>query len=248
MKAWHPTKLSSKTDIDANLNTLRARSADQAINTPIGAAAISTSAMHTVGAGLRVAPRIRYKILGLSDGEARAWERRTLAEFDLWAGSKFADIYKRNSFYDLQDIAYTAYLTDGDAFALFRRKPPESYMPYSLRLQILEGNRISNPLDAGVLGGVFFSSVETTAPNGNRIVSGVEVDADGAVNAYWVSNKVPGDPMDMEGLTEWQRVKAFGDATGMPNILQICHDIRADQYRGVPYLAPVIETLKQLSR
>ena len=77
MKAWHPTKLSSKTDIDANLNTLRARSADQAINTPIGAAAISTSAMHTVGAELRVAPRIRYKILGLSDSEAREWERRT---------------------------------------------------------------------------------------------------------------------------------------------------------------------------
>jgi len=34
----------------------------------------------------------------------------------------------------------------------------------------------------------------------------------------------------------------------MPNILQICHDIRAEQYRGVPYLAPVIETLKQVSR
>jgi lambda family phage portal protein len=39
-----------------------------------------------------------------------------------------------------------------------------------------------------------------------------------------------------------------GEETGIPNILQICHDTRADQYRGVPYLAPVLETLKQTSR
>ena len=53
---------------------------------------------------------------------------------------------------------------------------------------------------------------------------------------------------DIEQAPEWVRVKAFGSETGTPNMLQICHDLRPEQYRGVPYLAPVIETLKQVSR
>jgi len=92
-------------------------------------------------------------------------------------------------------------------------------------------------------------SVEMISPEtGNRIVSGVEIDMDGAVEAYWVCNKVQGDPVDIARLEKWVRVKAFGDLSGMPNIVQICHDLRSEQYRGIPYLAPVIETLKQVSR
>jgi lambda family phage portal protein len=94
-----------------------------------------------------------------------------------------------------------------------------------------------------------YTSVEMNAPTpGHHIISGVEVDADGTVDGYWVSNKVPHDYADINGVTQWVKVKAVGEITGMPNILQICHDTRADQYRGVPYLAPVIETLKQTSR
>ena len=249
LKSYLPLRLSAKTDIDANLPLLRNRSADQAINTPIGAAAIQTSAIHTIGAGLKVFPRIRYQDLGLSHEEARAWQKKARQEFDLWAASKHCDLYRRNNFYDLQDMAYVAYLVDGDAFALFRRKPPTRYMPYSLRLQILEGNRISNPLDGSFPGGLGPFAVEMVSPEtGNRIVSGVEIDTDGAVEAYWVCNKVQGDAVEIAKIEKWVRVKAFGDLSGMPNIVQICHDIRSEQYRGVPYLAPVIETLKQVSR
>lgn len=249
LKAYHPVRASAKSDIDANLYTLRNRSADQAINTPIGAAAIQTSSMHTVGAGLKVFPKIHYLDLGLTHEEARAWNRKTRREFDLWAASKHCDLYRRNSFYDLQDLAYVAYLVDGDSFALFRRKPPTPFMPYSLRLQIIEGNRISNPYSGSLTGGYGVFSVEAkNQSNENRIVSGVEIDAEGAIEAYWISNKVPGDLVEAAQMDAWVRVKAFGDLSGMPNIVQICHDVRSEQYRGVPYLAPVIETLKQVSR
>ena len=249
LKAYHPVRASAKSDIDANLYTLRNRSADQAINTPIGAAAIQTSAMHTVGAGLKVFPKIHYLDLGLTHEEARAWNRRTRREFDLWAASRHCDLYRRNSFYDLQVLAYVAYLVDGDSFALFRRKPPTSFMPYSLRLQIIEGNRISNPYGGSLTGGYGVFSVEAkNQSNGNRIVSGVEIDAEGAIEAYWISNKAPGDLIEAAQMDAWVRVKAFGDLSGTPNIVQICHDVRSEQYRGVPYLAPVIETLKQVSR
>lgn len=249
LKSYLPIRSSARADIDANLPLLRNRSADQAINTPIGAAAIQTSAIHAIGAGLKVFPRIRYQELGLSHEEARGWQKKARREFDLWAMSKHSDLYRRNNFYDLQDMAYVAYLVDGDAFAVFRRKPPTRYMPYSLRLQILEGNRISNPMDGSFPGGLGPFAVEMISPDtGNRIVSGVEIDADGAVEAYWICNKVQGDAVEIGKIETWVRVKAFGDLSGMPNILQICHDIRSEQYRGVPYLAPVIETLKQVSR
>ena len=248
LKSYLPVRASAKSDIDANLYTLRNRSADQAINTPIGAAAIQTSSMHTVGAGLKVFPKIHYLDLGMTHEEAREWHRKARREFDLWAASKHADLYRRNSFYDLQDVAYVAYLVDGDSFALFRRKPPTAFMPYSLRLQIIEGNRISNPHTGSIAGGYgAFSVAAKNQSNGHRIVSGVEIDADGAIEAYWISNSVPGDLVETQ-MNAWVRVKAFGDLSGMPNIVQICHDVRSEQYRGVPYLAPVIETLKQVSR
>ena len=248
LKRYMPLKLSSKSDIDSNLHVLRNRASDEAINTPIGAAAIGTSTLNAIGTGLTLFPRLKHRILGISPDEAREWSRKVRQEFEMWASSKDCDIYRRNNFYDLQYIAYMAYLTDGDSFALFRRKEPTPWMPYSLRLQVLESNRVSNPLLATAVP-YGPSSVEVrNTENGNRIVSGVEVDNDGGIAAYWVSNKVPYDLVDINGVVQWQRVEAFGPRTGMPNILQICHDIRADQYRGVPYLAPVIETLKQVSR
>ncbi|MDD3534254.1 MAG: phage portal protein [Candidatus Cloacimonetes bacterium] len=245
LKGWIPQRLSAKSDIVPSLDILRGRSADQSINTPIGAAAIKSSSLHAVGAGLKVFPRIRYKELGMTAEEARAWTRKTTREFDLWASSKEADITRRNNFYDMQDIAYTGYLTDGDSFVAFRRKPTTPNMPYTLRLQLLEANRISNPNTYGTS----LYTVDMKAPDSdNRIIDGVEIDNDGAVISFWVSNKVPWDILDAEKQAEWTRVEAYGKNTMQPNILQVCHDIRPEQYRGVPYLAPVLETLKEVSR
>lgn len=76
LQAYDPLRLSAKADIDANLFTLRNRSADQAINTPVGAAAIQMSALHTIGAGLKVFPRVRYQDIGMAKDEVLAWNRK----------------------------------------------------------------------------------------------------------------------------------------------------------------------------
>lgn len=248
LKAWNPIKSSAKSDINAHLDILRSRAADQVINTPIGSAAIATTTQYTVGAGLKVFPKIKYKILNMEPDEAEEWNKKASAEFDLWASSKLCDIRKRNNFYDLQEILYKAYMTDGDSFALFRRGYNEN-MPYTLRIQAIEGNRVSNPMGQDYYGITGPFSVEMLAPNGvNKIVNGVEVDKDGAVEAYWISNKVPYDPVEINRATNWTRIEAFGQLVGKPNVLHICHDERPEQYRGVPYLAPVLTALKQVSR
>lgn len=239
LKGWNPVKSSAVSDIDFNLDTLRSRSADQSINTPIGSAAITTSTLYTIGAGLRLFPRVRHKFLGLTPEQAREWNKRTAFEFELWANS--CDIRGRNTFSDLQDILYRAYLTDGDAFVIMRRVKATRNNPYGLRLQAVEGNRVCNPQHfCGTL-------VNMEAPNGNRIINGIEIGTDGEAKAYWIANRVPYDPTSVKPL-EWQRVQAVGKFTGLPNVLQICHDERPEQYRGVPYLAPVLEQLKQISR
>lgn len=57
---------------------------------------------------------------------------------------KDCDIYRKNNLYDMQSIAYQGYLTDGDSFAVFRRKPTTPDAVY-VAPSLIEGNRVSNP-------------------------------------------------------------------------------------------------------
>lgn len=248
LRGYWPVKSSPKSDVDANLTTLRNRSADMYMNSPLGASAINTSRAHIIGAGLNVSPKPDYRLLGLTADEAKAWQRKVKAEFSLWADSLECDLYKKNSFYDMQDIAFLSYLVDGDAWAAIKYRKPQSDMPYCTRVQLFEASRVCNPNSYSMTGFTSPFAVEMkNVNNGNRIINGVEIDADGAVLAYWIANRVPYDPTDSR-LVNWVRVEAFGKRTGFMNILQISHEERPEQYRGVPFLAPVIEELKQISR
>ncbi|MDU2063771.1 MAG: phage portal protein [Sporomusaceae bacterium] len=247
--SWTPIRSSPQSDIDANSNALRGRSADQVMNNPIAASAINTSRTNVIGAGLRLSPKPRFDILGISADEAKVWSRKTKLEFHIWAGSKLCDIMRKNNFYDLQDIAYQSYMIDGDSFVLLQYRSPVPGMKYSLRLRGVEASRVCNPGTTSLAMAINPLTVTVRNPdNGNRIINGVEVDNDGAVVAYWICSRYPYDPANMESIPTWSRVEAFGAKSGAPNILQICHDVRFEQYRGVPELAPVLEVLKQISR
>jgi lambda family phage portal protein len=249
LAAWTPVRSSPQSDIDVNLYTLRARTADAAISIPVATSAINTSRTNVIGAGLRLSPKPKYKILGITAEAAEEWSQNTKEEFDLWAGSKQCDALRKNNWYDMQDIAYQCYMIDGDSFAVFKYRPPAPGMPYALRIQLIEASRVCNPGVQSLSGTISPWIVTVLNPNnGNRIINGVEVDTAGAVVAYWICNRYPYDPTNLTQLPEWVRVEAFGNRTGQPNILQICHDERPEQYRGVPYLAPVLEVLKQIGR
>jgi capsid protein len=47
---------------------------------------------------------------------------------------------------------------------------------------------------------------------------------------------------------EWTRIEAFGKKTGRRNVIHVMNRERIGQRRGVPFLSPVIEALKQLGR
>ncbi|MBR1645170.1 MAG: phage portal protein [Selenomonadaceae bacterium] len=246
LKAWNPRHWSAKEDIDANLDLLRNRAADLVMNSAIGHAAIQTQSTNVIGAGLKLFPRIRYDELGITADDARIWARHTKREFELWANDLHCDFLRRNNFYELQNIAFTCSLFDGDGFCLFKRRPASFETPYSLRLHLIDAQRVSNPIIEGFAA---VSEVEMQATNSqNRIVNGIEVNRDGRLEAIWVCNKIWNEPKSLVPELKWQRVKVFGQATGCRNVLHICKDTRPDQFRGVPYLAPVVEMIKQMSR
>jgi len=243
MRGWISPSLNPRDDIDRSLDTLRGRARDLYMNSPIGAAALKTARTNVIGPGLRLKARIDAETLGLTDEQADEWCGKVEKEFAVWAESKHCDAIRMNDFYDQQGIAFLGMLMNGDSFALFRQAPRTNWMPYGLRLHLIEADRVSTPMTSGILG----DAVEGRAPNGNRIISGVEVDKNGVLVAYHIANTYPTD-FTTNQIREWVRVEAYGPKTGSPNILHLMDTDRAEQRRGVPFLAPVIETLKQITR
>jgi lambda family phage portal protein len=245
MRGWITSAISPKDDIDPTLETLRARSRDLFMNSPIGSAAFNTTRTNVVGPGLMLKSRMNHERLGLTPDQADAWRGKVEEEFKLWAESKHSDALLMNDFYEQQGIALVGMLMNGDAFAIFKRDERRPWMPYGLRVHLIEADRVSTPLGQGVIG----NQVEGKAENGNDIISGVEIDAAGRLVAYHVSNTYATQMgNDATVMRKWVRVEAYGRRTGRPNILHLMKADRAEQRRGVPILAPVIEALKQITR
>ena len=253
MRGWNARSASPAEDIDLNLQTLRDRCRDLYMNSPLGRSSIQTTRTNVIGSGLKLKSRIDSDYLGLTEEEADAWERMVEREFALWADSVHCDSLKMNNFYEMQQLAQLMWLQSGDAFVLLKQDRQTPYMPYGLRLHLIEADRVSTPNTAvnnspAAVGSLF--AIEGKAPNGNRIISGIEIDAGGAAAAYHICNQYPQSFYFSNNFAPlaWTRVEAFGKLTGRPNVLHLMESERAEQRRGVPFLAPVIEPLKQLTR
>lgn len=249
MKGWTASSKSPQEDIDSNLHTLRQRSRDLYMSAPLAVSAIKTNRTNVIGAGLKLKARIDYKRLGLSREQAEEWELKTEQEFGLYAESKWCDTLRLNNFYELQPLALMSWLMNGDGWCIIKHDEPTKWMPYGLRLHLIEADRISTPNLSQA--NVSFLAQKTytvgQAKNGNYIYNGVEIDDNGAVVAYHICNQYPNS--NLKGYKkEWVRVEAFGANTGNPNVLQLMEQERCEQYRGIPYLTPVIEALKQITR
>jgi lambda family phage portal protein len=246
LKGMKPNSGSPREDINDNNLTLRQRSRMLYMGAPIATSAIRANRTNVIGNGLRLKSAINREVLGMDKEAADAWQKKTELEFELWAGRKNAcDAIGMNDFYELQQLCLVSWLLSGDVFALVKRRDPTAMLPYSLRLHLLEADRVRTPTKGNL---VLMGSLTTgKADNGNDIYDGVEIGKDGMVEAYHVANTYPYE-WDADLTTKFSRVKAYGDNTGLPNILHVMESERPDQYRGVPYLAQAIEPLLQMRR
>ena len=227
---WQPGVLDADGDISRDLRELRARSRDLVRNSPIAGGAIETEVTHVVGTGLTMQSRIDATLLGMSDDEASAWQSKTEREFELWADSLFADATEEQCFYELQDLAFRTHMESGDAFAILAGVTRPDW-PYRLSVQIVEADRVCNP---------------NWEADREGLVQGIERSAAGAPVAIWVTNRHPGRQYASQNL-KWTRVEVRG-SSGRVNVIHLKRKLRPGQTRGIPALAPIIQTLKQLDR
>ena len=210
---------------------------------PIAASAIKTNRTNVVGTGLRLKSTIDREVLGMTSEQAEAWQHSAEREFALWAENRRAcDATGMNNFYGLQQLALMSWLLSGDCIGVIRQGKTSPLMPYSTRLYLVEADRVRTP--GGASG--FRTTVGRNPDNGNRIFDGIEIDKGGAVVAYHICSTYPYESTNQR--EEWTRVKAWQPNTGLPNVIHVMDSERPDQYRGVTYLAQVIEPLLQLRR
>ena len=245
LKGFKAQSGSPQEDIDFHNFTMRQRARMLYMAAPLATSAIKTNRTNVIGQGLTLSAKVDREVLGMTSEEATAWQRRAEKEFALWAENRMAcDALGLNDFYELQQVAFQAWLLSGDVFCLFKNGRPTPSNPYTMRIQLIEADRIATETTWSV--GYGRLTEGENPKNGNLVHDGVEVDKNGRVVAYHIRSTYPFEFTKAE--TTWERIEAVGKDTGLPNILHIMDAERPDQYRGVSYLAPVIEPLLQLRR
>lgn len=246
VKAFNAPSGSPREDIDFNNYTLRQRARMLYMAAPIATSAIKTNRTNVVGVGLKLKSRIDREVLGLSAEQAEAWQKATEREFALWAENKRAcDATGMNNFYGLQQLALISWLLSGDCIGIMKQYATDRLLPYALRVHIIESDRIATPVQCGTGASINYTTGKNP-DNGNAIYDGVEVDGNGMVVAYHIRSSYPFEVAAQP--TTWSRVLAYQEKTGLPNVVHVMDSERPDQYRGVSYLAQVIEPLLQLRR
>lgn len=232
-RRWHTSSRDIDGDTLGQLRELRGQSRDLARNNPIACGAINTNVDRIVGTGLALQPEPNRDVLGWSEVQIASWKAATAREFSLWSDSPECDIRGEGNFYDLQGLALRTTLESGDGFTLMPDGDATSSMPYRLRLQLLEADRCGNPL----------GQMDTA-----QIAGGIMRGANGLALKYHIYDRHPGStvsrPASMYAGTWIDRI----GRSGRRRILHHFRALRPEQSRGVPYLAPIIELVKQLGR
>lgn len=229
LSQWQAGHQDADCDVLPQLALLRERSRDLVRNNPLAAGILHTVCTNVVGNGLRLQVRIDRNFLHLNDEQADAWAAHTEREFALWAESMDCTVSRNLHFYDCQELVFRSMMENGDCFVLMPYLK-RAQSPYDLRLQVIEADRVLNA---------------DNAPDSDTLAGGIQKDPWGAPLAYHILEGHPGSLYSVKKNT-WRIVPAFGAHTQRRNVLHLYRSLRPGQTRGVPYLAPVIESLKQL--
>ena len=166
LKGFTPDSGSPNEDINRNNATLRQRSRMLYMASPVATSAINTNRTKVVGTGLTLKATVDRDLLGLSPEAAKEWQHKAEMEFRLWGGKKQnCDALGLNNFMALQQLALKSWLMSGDVFVLVKRYPATPLNPYSMRLHVIEADRVSTPTDFS--GGYTYGGfVDAVVPDG----------------------------------------------------------------------------------
>lgn len=231
LSRWQVSAGSPRSDLTGtDLATLRARSRDQMRNAPVALGGVNTAVSHIVGTGLSMTPAIPAERLGLDEDQAEDWTEDTRYRFGVWASSVDCDLERAQNFYGKTELFQRSWLESGDAFAL--TPVIERNGRRALAIQLAEADRVCNPQGQA---------------NSDNLFEGIELDPTTREAKFvHIARRHPGDVPS--GVNTWDKVAVRGATTGRRNVLHGFKPLRPGQVRGIPWVAPILEPLKQLQR
>lgn len=208
LRGWTPSG-SGPNRANAGAGTLRNRARDAGRNDWAGRAIPQRWAANLVGTGIIARPKTR-------DSELKS---RLVELWDEWAEVSDAD--EMLDLYGQQNLIARNWIESGEVFVRLRPRRLEDGLPVPLQVQVLEADMVP--------------ATDSTAPNGNSIVQGIEFDGLGRRVAYWMLRNHPGDGIGDSISTV--RVPAA-------SVLHIFEPTRPGQLRGVSELGPILARLR----
>lgn len=160
---------------------------------------------------------------GLRFSPASSSQEWNLLAAKHWADwCRYADLTSRQSFGTLQSLISRLWFVDGECFILLTAGERGKDGKQWPRLQVVEAHRVKTYPNA------------TIAEN-HKVIDGIEVNEYGRPVAYWVQDVVG----DISQASTSVRYPA-------ESVIHVFEPSRPGQYRGIPFLAPVMNDLHDL--
>lgn len=213
---WLGTRGDANYDIQLGLESLRAKSRDAYQNEAYAHDIVDTYVDLLISTGIKPTP---------DTGDAALNDRAWLL-WEKWGKNPVAGM--PIDIYGAERLIARHIVMDGEGLARFRvRRPDDMPGVPPLKLQLLEADLLP------------ITKTEKTA-SGGKIISGVEFDAIGEIVAYHLLKDHPGSSMSLTPFV------SNYDTSRIPasNVIHAYDAFRAGQVRGVPWLAPILLTIK----
>lgn len=202
LKMWRPPSSGPNRVTLEGLDTILRRARDGARNDPWIGAALDKLTSNGIGTGIHCKPL-------WGDDALKASIKR---EWDSW--TKHSDADGISDWYGQQGLAWRSWKEAGEVFARLRVRRLDDGLRVPLQVQLIEAEQCP-------------ASLYSTASNGNAVRAGIEFNAIGQRQAYWMYREHPGDNQSRPNGTELVRVPA-------DQVLHIYEPLRPGQLRGIP--------------
>ena len=229
LKGWRAGNKDANSDINPDLQTIRGRCRDADRNIPLATGISNTKAIEVVGNGLVHHSRIDRNILNLTEEQAEAKQNEIDHEWDLFYNTYEVDAARTLSGNAFTQNMYRQKNLNGAGLLVFPRISRVGN-PYSLKLQMVEVDRLTN---------------NNYAPDSDTLSMGKKLGVYGDPIEYQILNQHPGSVTNRKSHT-WSLIPAFGSQTGLKNVIHYYQPTRPGQAHGVPDFAPILELLKTL--
>lgn len=211
---------------------LVSRARQLAIMSPMAAASINRMVGGIIGEGLKYQFQSKSELI--QDSHFVSKSKYVYNRLKIASHLHELDSQRRLTWNQLQEIACYNWLLSGDVFFVRnnRKKSISSW-------RIIEADRCITPyfLASESQEGLVCINPETN----NRIIDGVELNVDSIPVAYWFLKDYIENPLIVT-REQIERISAKDDK-GLPIVIHLFNAKRPDQYRGIPMISEVIETI-----